>query len=205
MAFLKYLSTLLFLLFLFEIHSQINNDVKEAFIKSYHEEQLGLLEKASETILSYYSDKNYEINYRLAWLHYRMKKYSSSIQYYKKATLLKPKSTEAYWAMVQPLLAVENYSALNQCYMNILKIDSKNSTANYRVGLYNYYHKKYSLAKKYFTHVIAVYPSDFDALHMLGWTHYFLGNFETSKAYFIRALIIQPTNESVLSGLRLIK
>ena len=205
MALLKKLIFVYSIFFPFSVFLQINQELKDAFFKSYHEEQLGLIEKATESLLAVYNEKNYEINYRLAGLYYRLKKHAQSVQYYKKAAVIKPKSNEAYWAMVQPLLALENFSSLNQCYLNILKNDSKNSIANYRVGLYYYYHKKYNTAKKYFLQVAYLYPSDFDALHMLTWSHYFLGNFESAKGYFNRALLIYPGNESVLSGLKLIK
>lgn len=205
MAFLNRIFILLFVFICFQNNAQLNQPSKEAFIKSYHEEQLGLYEKAIASIQGIYSEKSYECNYRLGWLTYLQKKYTSSITYYKKAAANMPKSTEPLWAMVLPLSLTENWYGLNSTYLKILKLDSKNSIANYRVGLYNYYNKKYHTAKKYFSVVVNLYPSDFDALHMLGWTNYFLGNFEIAKSYFNRALIIQPSSESALSGLKLIK
>ena len=205
MEFLKRLFFLLTFLSIFQGHSQITNSTKDAFVRSYHEEQLNQIEKSCNTILAVYSEKSYEINLRLGWLYYLQKKYTQSILYYKKATLLMPKSTEAFWALVLPLTALENWSALNTNYLKILKLDSKNTIANYRVGLHYYYHKKYNTARKYFNVVVNLYPTDFDALHMMAWCNYFLGNFEQAKSYFTRALIVQPANETALSGLKLIK
>jgi tetratricopeptide (TPR) repeat protein len=205
MAFLRTTFIIFCLFYSTSFSSQITQAVKEAFIKSYHEEHLGQIEKATFTILSVYTEKNYELNLRLGWLYYLQKKNTSSVEYYKKAASLMPKSTEALWAMVHPLTFLENWSTLNTNYLKILKLDSKNTTANYRVGLYYYYNKKYNTAKKYFSAVVNLYPTDFDALHMLAWTHYFIGNFETAKICFTRALIIQPANESAINGLKLIK
>ena len=177
MAFLK--TTFIFLCLLYStlFNAQITPSVKEAFIKSYHEEHLGYIEKATLSILTVYSEKNYEINLRLGWLYYLQKKYTTSIEHYKKAAILMPKSTEALWAMVHPLTFLENWSMLNANYLKILKLEPKNTTANYRVGLYYYYNKKYNTAKKYFSVVVNLYPTDFDALHMLAWSHYFIGIF----------------------------
>lgn len=205
MAPVKYFSFFIFIFIATINLAQLNETIKDAFVKSYHEEQLGMHDKAISSIQAVYSEKSYEANYRLGWLFYLDKKYQQSVFYYKKAILNMPKSTEPLWALGQTYTAMENWTALNSTNLKILKLDSKNSVANYRVGVHYYYNKKYHTARKYFAVVVNLYPTDFDALHMMAWSNYFIGNFEQAKAYFLRALIVQPTNESALNGLKLIK
>jgi len=71
----------------FPYSAQVTNSVKDAFVKSYHEEQLGMYDKAIASIQAVYTEKSYEANYRLGWLFYLDKKYQQSVLYFKKAFL----------------------------------------------------------------------------------------------------------------------
>ena len=94
---------------------------------------------------------------------------------------------------------------LERTYQVILKLDPKNSTANYRLGLSNYYNKNYVQAKKYFNVVINLYPFDYNGTLMSVCTNYFLGNMSEAKVLFIKVLIITPYDSNALERLGLIK
>jgi tetratricopeptide (TPR) repeat protein len=81
------------------------------------------------------------------------KNYSESIQYYDKAISLKPYAIEARFGCVKPLSATENWERVKAQYLQILKIDPQNTTANYWLGVIYYNRKEYTNANKLFEKV----------------------------------------------------
>lgn len=179
--------------------------LKTSFANSIEEEKGGRYDRAIQVIQQVYTEGSYECNMRLGWLNYLSNKIDESITYYKKAVKIKPNSTEALWGLATPLSIKQKWVELNDVYLAILKLDSKNSLANYYVGLYYYAEKNYAKAKTYFDTALELNPMDSELLRMSGWTHYFLKSKETSIALFNRALVLSSTNQSSLEGLALAK
>ena len=98
---------------------------------------------------------------------------------------------------------LKKWSTLSGVYQKILKLDPKNTTANYRLGLSAYYSKDYITAKKYFDVVLGLYPMDYNALLMNGWTNYFIGKKTEAKILFNKVLMVAPTDSSAKEGLAL--
>lgn len=116
-----------------------------------------------------------------------------------------PYSIECKFGLILPLKALGNWTAVKGQYEEILKVDSKNSAANYNIGLLYYGQKNYKTALSYFEKVSNLYPFDFDSTLMLAWSNLQLGNYREAKILFDHALLIQPENASAKEGLTYIK
>lgn len=179
--------------------------VLDAFTQSYTQESNGEYTKAIETLKKVYDAENYEINLRLGWLHYSAGLFTESNSYYQKAIGIMPYSIEARLGIVYPASALGNWDQVIQHYQEILKIDSKNTTANYRLGSIYYGQKKYDLAVKHLEAVVNLYPFDYDSVILLAWSNYQLGKLREAKILFQKALLNTPTSDSAKEGLALIK
>ena len=116
-----------------------------------------------------------------------------------------PVAVEPLWALLNPQIAKENWTEVDKIYLRILKIDPKNSTANYKLGLNYYYRKNYAKAKKYFDVALNLYPFDYNIVLMSAWNNYFLGKTNEAKVLFNKILNIDANDASALQGLSLIK
>ncbi len=182
-----------------------NDIVAEAFAQSYKYEYKADYTKAISSVKGVYSDKSYEINLRLGWLHYEAGLFSESQTYYQKALALMPYSIEAKLGFIYPASALGNWEQVISQYKKILETDPQNTTANYRLGMIYYGKKDYQTAFKHFEKVINLYPFGYDSLIMYAWTNYFLGKTKEAKVLFNKVLLVSPSDASALEGLGLIK
>jgi tetratricopeptide (TPR) repeat protein len=204
MEILKKSTLLLLMLAAGFVYGQNWLGLQNAFAKSYTLEQAGNWDGAITEIKAVYAENSYECNLRLGWLYYSATKYAESISYYTKATKLNPKSAEALWGLVNPLVATEKWTDLEVVYKEILKLDPNNSQAHYYLGTIYYYRKDYTNAKSHFDISLGLYPFDYSSMLMSGWTYYFLGKTEEAKTLFQRVLMNNPKDKSALDGLKLI-
>jgi len=199
----------LFLAFLvciaFNLNAQNYKAIQDAFSESYQYEYKADYSKAIDVMKKVYDEKSYEINLRLGWLTYLSGLFTESTAFYQKAIKLMPLSIEAKLGYVNPAAALGNWEQIKTQYTEILKIDSKNYTANYRMGLIAYGKKNYTLAAKYFEILANLYPFDYDAIIMYAWSNYFLQKHREAKVLFNKALYIRPNDSSALEGLSYIK
>ncbi|MFO0321702.1 MAG: tetratricopeptide repeat protein [Bacteroidota bacterium] len=182
-----------------------NKALIEAFSQSYNYEAIAKYEAAISALNAFYSDKSYEINLRLGWIHYLAGKNKESIGYYQKAIALMPAATEPKWAIINVFTKTENFNEIEKIYLSILKLDPKNATASYNLGLIYYYRKDYFSAKKYFDVALNLAPFAYNNLLMSAWTNYFLGNKNEASILFNKTLLYSPNDKSALEGLSLIK
>ncbi len=199
--------SLTFLLVLFGhlTFAQIQAELLAAFSKSYQLEAEKKYFEAIKTLEVAYTENSYETNLRLGWLNYLAGQYDKSIGYYNKSAALMTTAVEPLLGVLNPQIAKNDWANAEKTYLAILAIDSKNSSANYKLGLIYYYRKNYTAAKKYFDVVLNLYPFDYEAMLMSGWTLYFLGNQKDAKVLFQKVLLNRPNNSSALEGLGLIK
>ena len=205
MEFLRKIIVIAVLFFVFQGFSQEGKTVPNAFAKSYVAEGKGNYSEAIKAIKDVYSESSYTMNLRLGWLYYLDLNYEVSISYYNKACKLMPVAVEPLWALLNPQIAKENWTEVDKIYLRILKIDPKNSTANYKLGLNYYYRKNYAKAKKYFDVALNLYPFDYNIVLMSAWNNYFLGKTNEAKVLFNKILNIDANDASALQGLSLIK
>lgn len=178
---------------------------QNVFSKSYEYEKSSNYAAAIKEVKTVFDTNDYFCNIRLGWLYYLAKNYSESIKYYDKAIALKPYAIEARFGCVKPLSAIESWEKVKAHYLQILKIDPQNTTANYWLGVIYYNRKDYANANKLFEKVVNLYPLDYDSVIMLAWTKLNLGKPADAKILFNHALTIRPNDSSALSGLKLIK
>ena len=176
-----------------------------AFSQSYDYEAIQKYDAAITSLSTVYNASSYEMNVRLGWLNYLAGKHKESITFYQKAIVLMPAATEPLWAIINPLTKLENWNEIEKTYLSILKLDSKNSTANYNLGLIYYYRKDYLDAKKYFDVSLNLYPFGYNNMLMSGWANYFLGNKNEATTLFNKTLLYSPNDKSALEGLSYIK
>lgn len=182
-----------------------NKSVASAFSQSYDYEAIQKYDAAITSLNTVYSATSYEINLRLGWLHYLSGKHKESVSFYQKAIVLMPAATEPKWAIINPFTKLESWNDIEKMYLAILKLDSKNSTANYNLGLIYYYRKDYFSAKKYFDVTLNLAPFGYSNMLMSAWANYFLGNKTQASVLFNKTLLYSPNDKSALEGLSLIK
>ncbi len=187
------------------IYGQSNKPLNNTFKLSYDYEATKNYEAAINIISSVYSETSYELNLRLGWLYYISGKHKESVSYYQKACSIMPAATEPLWGIINPYIKLENWNEVEKIYHSILKIDVKNSKANYNLGLIYYYRKEYKEAKKYFDVVLNLSPFNYNHLLMSAWTNYYLGNKNEATILFNKVLLYSPNDKSALEGLNLIK
>jgi tetratricopeptide (TPR) repeat protein len=180
-----------------------NEFVTNAFYKSYE-----LLEKldykgAVNAVKPVYDKSSYFINLRLGWLCYLAGMQTEALGYYKIALELNPKAIEPKFGITYPLELLGNKNELKAQYEAIINIDSKNTTAHYKMGVLNYSNKDYQSAFAHFEDIVKLYPCDSDGLLMLAWTNYQLGNTTEARVLFNKVLYFSPNNASALQGLTL--
>lgn len=176
-----------------------------AFEESYGLEGKGDYTKAIASIQKVYNEKSYEVNLRLAWLHYSAGLFSESCNYYNKCIALMPMAIEPRLGYSYPAAALGEWNKVLTQYLEILKIEPNNSTVNYKTGLIYYGKKDYKTAEKYFEKVVNLYPFDYSGLLYLGWTKYFLGETAKAKVLFQKVLMYAPGDASALEGLGLVQ
>ncbi len=176
-----------------------------AFENSYTQETAGEYSKATQELKQVYSETSYPINLRLGWLSYSSGLFTESIAYYTKAIQLMPYSIEARLGIVYPAGAVGNWALVIKTYKNILDIDPKNYTANYKLASIYYGRKEYSSATKYLETIINLYPFDYNSTILYAWNNYQLGKIREARLLFNKALMLSPKDASATEGLSLIQ
>ncbi|MDD3876815.1 MAG: tetratricopeptide repeat protein [Bacteroidales bacterium] len=187
------------------LYSQNDEAIIEAFSNSYTHEYAGDYAKAIEFMKRVNSDNSYEVNLRLGWLTYMSGLFTESITFYQKAITIMPFSIEAKLGYVYPAAALGNWEQVIKQYNDILRIDSKNSTANYRLGLIYYGREDYTTALRFFEQVVNLYPFDYNSTLYYAWTNLKLAKTREAKVLFNKVLMMQPNDSSALEGLSLIR
>lgn len=199
------------ILFVFITVFQVSNGQSQlqiqmsAFDSSYKLEKAAKYLDAINSIKAIYDESSYEMNMRLGWLNYLVGQQTTSIGFYAKAIKTNPFSIEARFGYVMPASVLGNWEMVKNQYLEILKIDDKNTKANYNVGLIYYNSKDYVKAHKYFEVCANLYPFDYDSIHMYAWSCYFLGQLREAKVLFSKCLLIKPNDKSATDGYSLIK
>jgi tetratricopeptide (TPR) repeat protein len=184
---------------------QAQTDWQKAFYKSYDYEKTGNYSGSINELKKVYAASDYFVNLRLGWLYYLAKNYTESLKYYQNAIRLKPNSIEAKFGCVKPLSAMENWDKVKEQYIQILRLDPKNTVASYWLGVIYYNRKLYPEAEKLFSRITELYPLDYDSVIMLAWTKLQMGKSAEAKKYFNHALTLKPNDNAALSGLKSIK
>ncbi|MBI2281610.1 MAG: tetratricopeptide repeat protein [Bacteroidetes bacterium] len=194
-----------FVILQFSINAQdVFNNKLAAFSTSYEKEYTQNYDEAIKPLENIYSKDDYEINLRLGWLYYSKGDHNKSVAFYKKAVVLKPSSVEAKLALVNPLSYLGNWDEIVTTYEELLKVDPKNYTVNYRLSMIWYNRKKYAQALIYIKTIQPLYPFDYEANLLAGKINIALGNITDAKSALQKAIIYNPLSTEpvdILKGL----
>ena len=172
-----------------------------AFSKSYSFEYETQYAKAITALTDLHVD-SYQINLRLGWLYYMNKDYVKSEQYYKKAIVLEPTSIEARFGVVLPQSTAGNWNSVLATYLEVVKLDPNNSTANYRLASIYHTRKDYTNATTYVSRVLKLYPFDYDSNLLYGKILMAQGKNAEAKKHFTKALEYNTVSEEAKSALK---
>ena len=179
-------------------------DIRSAFKESYRLEAKGKIGSAIEALRNVYSKSSYELNLRLGYLSNLKGLHSDAIFFYNTAIGIMPLSIEARLGLANPVIAIEDWTTLENTYNDILKIDPNNAQVNYKLGMMFYYRADYNGAAKYIEKTVNMYPFDYYSVLMLGWTYNYLGKTREAEVLFNKVLLIAPDDASALEGLGLL-
>lgn len=179
--------------------------MRQAFKSSYESETAGDYTAAIKALKDVYDAASYECNLRLGWLHYSAGSFSESLSYYQKAIELMPYSVEARMGLTLPASAIGQWDKVAKQYEDILKIDPKNTKANYNLGMILYGKEQYDKALNHFNTGLNLYPYDYDFSLMAAWSNYRVGKMREAKILFEKVLLISPEDASAQEGMGLVK
>ena len=185
--------------------AQSQKELEKAFLESYTLETNGEYSKAVITLTKVYNKDSYELNLRLAWLNYLSGQYTESMTYYRRSISLKPLSIEALLGLTYPASAMGNWEMVIKSYLQILKIDKNNYTANLKLAQIYLSREEYAKAEPYFTLLLNQYPFTYDVVLNTAWNNYYLGKFRAAKILFQKVLLLSPNDISATAGLKKIQ
>jgi tetratricopeptide (TPR) repeat protein len=196
------LGAILIFLFPLQLSQSVETPKQQAFSSSYTAEAKGGYSDAIKSLSTVYEESDYPCNLRMGWLQYLNKDYLKSVDYYKKATALRPYAIEAKFGYIKPLSALQKWDEVLAQYNEILKIDPQNTQANYWSGTMYYNRKDYKTAIARYEKVVNLYPFDYDSSLMLAWSYLADGRNNDAKSLFNNVLLIAPGDSSATSGLK---
>jgi tetratricopeptide (TPR) repeat protein len=201
------LVVILFGLLSTDVLSQKPDTKVEAFHKSLQHENTKEYQKAIQVLMPVVKEQkdDYLLNLRLGWLHYLAGNFTESKQYYGKAVAANSKSVEALLGRTLPLASLNEWSAVEEDYRTILKIDPMEYTANLRFGQILLNMGAYAEAKPYLERALALYPSYYEPNLSLGWTCYYLGDRKRAGMLLTTALMLRPGDTLAIKGLDLLR
>ena len=169
-------------------------NVKKAYQESYRYEKMQDYKdamKALEPLLRINPD-NYTLNLRLGWLAFLQGRYQDAIHYYKRASMVAPKSFEPKLGLARLYLHIGQYRQTLTITDAIIKQDYYNYYANYYAGLAmlaTKSKKSQAIARK----MLERYPTDRLFLKLLGRA---LAQTDpaAAKSVYLHVLILYPTD-----------
>jgi len=198
---------IIILIFTANLISQRQPDIIKSFNSSIEFEKKTDYKKAIDELTKIYeANKNsYLLNLRLGWLYYSNADYNNSLKYYNVAQSININSVEPLIGLTYPHAALKMWDKLSSDYLDILKIDSNNYTANLRYGQIILNKADYKDAKTYLEKAYNQYPGLYDPNLSLGWTYYYLGSYAKAKELLTAALMLSPGDKLAQQGLDLVK
>ena len=200
-------SIVILIFFAVKLNSKTPDEKVKAFNESIKLESDGKIDKAIEPLLKIYNTakENYLITLRLGWLYYQKKDYPRSKDYYSEAIRLNPKSIDAKLGLTLPLSALNEWNKVKELYLDILKSNSMDYTANLRLGQIYLQNGDYNNAKKHLEIAYNTFPSYYEPNLSLGWTYYYLGIRDKAKILLTQALMLSEGDKLASEGLKLLE
>jgi tetratricopeptide (TPR) repeat protein len=192
---------LISLLVLTNLFALSDQEIKDAYYKSYNYEKMGNYTDAIKAIMPVYNNypKTYTVNLRLGWLYYLNENYANSLEHYRKAIKISPYSLEAKLGELLPLLVRERYGEVEKKAFQILDADYYNYYGNLRLVFALRMQQKSDLAEKIALKMLAIYPIDVSFLTEYALIKFAQGEKDTAFKLFYDILILDPENVTAKS------
>jgi len=173
-----------------------DQEIRDAYYKSYNYEKMANYTDAIKAILTVYNEypEGYTVNLRLGWLYYLNQNYANSLERYEKAIKISPYSIEAKLGHLLPLLAQERYGDVEKEAFQILNVDYYNYYGNMRLVFALRMQQKLDMAEKIALKMLAIYPIDISFLTEYGLIKFARGEKDTAVKLFYDILILDPEN-----------
>jgi len=173
-----------------------DQEIRDAYYKSYNYEKMANYTDAIKAILTVYNEypEGYTVNLRLGWLYYLNQNYANSLEHYEKAIKISPYSIEAKLGHLLPLLAQERYGDVEKEAFQILNVDYYNYYGNMRLVFALRMQQKLDMAEKIALKILAIYPIDVSFLTEYGLIKFAQGEIDTAVKLFYDILILDPEN-----------
>ena len=163
--------TILLFLLIFSVASagEIAQSVRQSYLKSYDYERMGKYEEAIKVLTPLYRKypKTYTLNLRFGWLFFLNGNFADAIDYYKKASLLKPYAIDPRLGLANVYLKTQEYAKSQTISLEILKIDYYNFYGNLYYVQALSAQKKFKLAKEVIFKMLSLYPTSVPYLEQL--------------------------------------
>ncbi len=173
-----------------------DEEIKEAYHKSYNYEKIGDYRNAIKAMMPIFKEypDGYTVNLRLGWLYYLNENYANSIEHYQKAMVKAPYSLEAKLGYTLPLLAQGKFEQVEAETYQILNIDYYNYYGNLRLAYVLRMQGKLEMAEKVALKMLTAYPTDVSFLTEYALIKFAQGEKETALKTFMDVLILDPEN-----------
>ncbi len=177
--------------------------VKNSYFKSYDYEKVGRYKEAIKVLAPLYKKypSGYTLNLRFGWLFFLNKNYSDALNYYNKASLLKPYSIEPKLGQIKVYLNIYKYEKAEMIGNQILKIDFYNYYANLYTIKSLIFQKKYNSALYMTKKMLSLYPTDIKFLEQLALI-YKATNSKYLRKVYQDILVLDPNNVLVRTNLK---
>lgn len=171
-------------------------EVRKAYAKSFSSEKdqdYANAIKALSNVIKNYPD-SYTPNVRLGWLFYLNGNYEKSDEYYQKAIDIAPSSIEALNGSMLPLMAMEDYKAVETAANQVFSIDPSNYLANLRYAYALRMQEKFDKAQQVAEAMLALYPTDVSFMVELALDKYGAGDKDGATETMWSAYVLSPDN-----------
>ncbi|MBN1968519.1 MAG: hypothetical protein JXR48_07795 [Candidatus Delongbacteria bacterium] len=202
-----YIIIILTLIFSLMADEMSNDAIKSCYSESYKFEKAQNYTEAIRAMMDVYNSypNTYTVNYRLGWLFYLNGNYANAKKHLNASLLVNPSSVEVMNTIALVYAAQEEWLALEELTLQVMKIDYYNHYANY----WNVYslkmQKKYDLGEKAARKMLAIVPASITFLSELGEIMYFSEKYEDSYSLFNSVIILDPYNQAAKYYLNLLK
>ena len=178
-------------------------DAARAYQASYDHEMAGRFADAVRDLddLPAAEQASYLGRLRRGWLLYRAGRHGESIAAYRQAIAIEKGSVEARVGGLLPLIALKQWTEVEQGARAALDLDPANYLAGIRLAFAVYSRGRYPEAEALYRRVLGRYPSDADARSGLGWTLLKQGKQPEARQAFLAASRTAPRSPTVIAGL----
>ncbi|MFT4553747.1 MAG: tetratricopeptide (TPR) repeat protein [Chlamydiales bacterium] len=186
----------IFTLFSSTVFGLSNEEIQDAYYKSYIYEQLQDNGTAIDalTVVAQVYPEGYTVNLRLGWLYYLNKNYANSLHHYTIAMKASPDSIEAKLGYTYPLLAQDKFEQVESIVNKVLQADYYNYYGNLTLVYVLRKQEKYELAESVCRKMLTLFPTNTSFLVELALAVEETGDRAVASGIFGDVLILDPEN-----------